>query len=1307
MTYGFGLNPRERQTRLLRGLANRCQAGLRLYQERIREQQLAEQSLQQEQQRETLHLRHTQQIDRHNRLLELDRKDEAASASYERGTLLAKRERAEVRSRLQKERKHLRKQFAAECQQQRAAAVEKYEKCKNDPEKYKNRQRQRIEQALRPILQLLTDGQQISVKRLGTPDVVIPPPEHSSLKTVEGGLPARGASEGEDITALLEEIEQCRQRAAHHLAAVKAAPGERWVESLGMLVVFITAALLWGGLVYLVKPEPFFPWMLGTIPAGGLMGMIVSMVLTPGIRRHTRLWLPRLAVECETAKQHGRQAFEVAKREAIEQAAALVQRREQEIKLAEDEKDRKTIEMDQRIDAELDSASAELNRRLGNVEAEFRGDIEALHQRTTETLNEWGQRVEWETKESKSQHHHQQCQQQVLHASQRDAIAERVRRGLQRGLQRVVDAERDFSQRFPPWETLITKEYQPTLPLGRLPVGWLRIQDYLRQSLQAEGIESATRLDVEKFLPKPLPSRLPVAMMVGREAGLLIECPAAQTEVARRLVQTILLRVLAAVPAGKVRLTLLDPLGRGQSFAPLMALADHDPELVGHRAWATVEHIEPRLKELTHHMEDILQSYLRDRFSTIDQYNALAGSMAEPYRIIAAMGLPNGLNTEAFQHLRALLDGGARCGISAIIVVDPNAPWPPELPRLPTERLLRLRIDEEGQCHHTEPLLAGLMLEVLPSPTNSLQADLVQQIGHAAAHQERVIVPFREITAGCDGKGVTDEGVTTPLGRQGVGRIIELELGEGVRQHVLIAGKTGSGKSSLLHTLITGACLRYTPDQLQLYLLDFKKGVEFKPYADLALPHARVIGIESEREFGKSVLERLDQELHRRGELFRAAGVQELGEYRRRTMQVLPRLMLVVDEFQELFVRDDKLAQDCTLLLDRLVRQGRSFGVHVILASQSLAGAYTLPRNTLGQMAVRIALQCSESDAGLILSDENTAARMLSRPGEAIYNDTSGLIEGNQPFQVAWVDHAVHTDLLRQLSQTYPNVQLETPSVVFEGNRPARWSAKAFHSALKETRAKCDSVGELCGVVGESVAIGPPVTVRLSRQAGRNVLIVAAEQELTRDVLGALLPSIVQDTKEKLKLIHFHGRPDNPHAPLVQSADYQLVNPRQSEPVIVALAEEVNRRLALGDDQPHPPQLLVIDPLERFRDLRHDEAAAYSFEANKAPGPGALATVLREGPTVGIHSIVCCAGAEGFTRWLSRASQHDLEIRILSRLSTSDSATLTDTADAASLGPAAMLMFDEAFATVNKVRVCNLPSMEELRTFESHFEKVL
>ena len=65
--------------------------------------------------------------------------------------------------------------------------------------------------------------------------------------------------------------------------------------------------------------------------------------------------------------------------------------------------------------------------------------------------------------------------------------------------------------------------------------------------------------------------------------------------------------------------------------------------------------------------------------------------------------------------------------------------------------------------------------------------------------------------------------------------------------------------------------------------------------------------------------------------------------------------------------------------------------MHVLLGSQTLGGSYSLPRATMGQMAVRVALQCNEADSSLILSEDNTAARLLTRPGEAIYNDANEL----------------------------------------------------------------------------------------------------------------------------------------------------------------------------------------------------------------------------------------------------------------------------------------------------------------------------
>ena len=739
------------------------------------------------------------------------------------------------------------------------------------------------------------------------------------------------------------------------------------------------------------------------------------------------------------------------------------------------------------------------------------------------------------------------------------------------------------------------------------------------------------------------------------------------------------------------KLTLIDPIGRGQHFTSFMALADHDPTLVGHRVWTTDAKIDARLGELAHHVEDVLQASLRDRFERIEDYNEVAGSMAEPYRVIAAVGFPEGLTRDSYRHLRALIHSGLRCGIFTILVCDESKPWPADIP-LPTgENLLQLRIDDDAKWHLDSEGLERLPFEPAPLPPAEMRSDLVENIGVAAVAASRVEIPLGHILSASDeGTGSTTDGIEIVVGSQGANRKLRLSLGEGVQQHVLIAGKTGSGKSTLLHSIITSGAHHYRPDELQFYLLDFKKGVEFKPYAETGLPHARVIGIESEREFGRSVLQRLDAELQQRGEKFRAAGVQELGEYRTATSDSMPRIMLVIDEFQELFVRDDRLAGDCAMLLDRLVRQGRSFGIHIVLSSQSLAGAYSLPRATLGQMAVRIAMQCSEADAALILSDDNTAARLISRPGEAIYNDAGGLLEGNQPFQVAWLSSQDHREMLGTITardQAYSE-QLAAP-VVFEGNRPCRWSPALAGAAIRGD----GSVG-FRGLLGESVEIGPPLSLELSRDTGRNVLLITPAE--SRGAILASTLSGLAKIQPQLEVVYFDGtRADDGEslAPWLANVGIKtkIVKTRDSEAELAQLSELIKER---GDEATDvAPIVVVVDPLERFRDLRQDESFNFSLDApgGSVGGGVALQTVLRDGPPANVFVFLVCGSAETLSRWLPRASQHDLELRILGQMNQSDSSLLIDTPMAADLSAATMLLYDDADGRINKFRQCDLP----------------
>jgi S-DNA-T family DNA segregation ATPase FtsK/SpoIIIE len=767
----------------------------------------------------------------------------------------------------------------------------------------------------------------------------------------------------------------------------------------------------------------------------------------------------------------------------------------------------------------------------------------------------------------------------------------------------------------------------------------------------------------------------------------MIRAAHGQMDQAVDLLHQVLWRMLSGTAGGRTKLTLIDPIGRGQNFTSFMSLADHDPTLVSHRVWTTENQIETRLGEIAQHTEDVLQSSLRDQFQRVEDYNQLAGSMAEPYQAVASVGFPEGLTRGGYKHLQALIESGVRCGVFVLMVCNDDQTWPSDLPMPSDRRLLELRVDADGHWKMHHEGLEGLNFLPAENVAAELRAELVKKIGTAATMSARVEIPLASILPTVGGTGSTDDGIDITIGSQGGHRTLALALGEGVRQHVLIAGKTGSGKSTLLHSIITSGAHHYTPEQLEFYLLDFKKGVEFKAYADSGLPHARVIGIESEREFGRSVLQRLDEELRHRGELFRSESTQDLSDYRAASGRPMARIMLVIDEFQELFVRDDKVAAECSMLLDRLVRQGRSFGIHVILSSQSLAGAYSLPRATLGQMAVRIAMQCSESDAALILSDDNTAARLIVRPGEAIYNDAGGLIEGNQPFQVAWLGSDQQRELLASIAQRdHSYTERLPPPVIFEGNRPCKWSPALASAAISDTVKASE---ELHGLLGEAVEIGPPVSLQLSRNAGRNVVMIPPV-EARAGLLSSILSGFAKSNPD-LEVIYFNGnRPNESQSlsPWLQRAGFNVksVKPRDCAPEMSRLVEIVKER---GDEaEGVHPIVVVIDPLDRFRDFRHEDAFNFSLDATQASMSGgqAMREVLKDGPPANVYCILVCGGAEIVTRWLPRQSQHDVELRIMGQLNASDSSLLIDSPIASELSTATMLLYDEPAGRISKFR---------------------
>lgn len=715
-------------------------------------------------------------------------------------------------------------------------------------------------------------------------------------------------------------------------------------------------------------------------------------------------------------------------------------------------------------------------------------------------------------------------------------------------------------QAFPDWETLAAGGWRPA---DAIPPS-VRFGRYLVDLAQLDGALSTD----ERLVPPETVFTLPALLPFPHASSLLLKFRGHQGRAAAIAVQqTILLRLLTLLPPGTLRLTILDPVGLGESFAGLMHLADYDEQLVHSRIWTETSQIEARLADLTEHMENVFQKYLRNEFATIEEYNLHAGEVAEPYQFLVISDFPAKFSDVAARRLTSILTSGPRCGVYTLLSADLAQPLPNNCRLADVQAQMRTLAWRDGAFYSVggeslrprgtpaggqeggpngEPApsdasrsfaSAAVPLLIDPPPPPEVFTAIVKMVGRESKDARRVEVPFSRVAPRAEQWWTHDSRreIDVPLGRAGATRLQHVRLGVGTSQHMLVAGKTGSGKSTFLHALITNVALHYSPEEVRFYLIDFKKGVEFKDYAACRLPHADVIAIESDREFGVSALQRLDAVLQERGELFRRHGVQDIAGYRHaQPDRPLPRILLVVDEFQEFFIEDDKLSQTASLLLDRLVRQGRAFGMHVILGSQTLGGAYSLARSTLGQVAVRVALQCSEADAHLILSESNTAARLLSRPGEAIYNDANGLVEGNHPFQVAWLPDDERERLLLRLAELARQRHLEAPPpIVFEGNVPSDPARNPelvtlLTAAYASTRAPSPASragGEATPLVtqrstlnaqlpplapptiwlGESVDIGPPTALTFHRHAGSHLLLIGGDGEAAFGVMATAL----------------------------------------------------------------------------------------------------------------------------------------------------------------------------------------------------------
>jgi DNA segregation ATPase FtsK/SpoIIIE, S-DNA-T family len=352
-----------------------------------------------------------------------------------------------------------------------------------------------------------------------------------------------------------------------------------------------------------------------------------------------------------------------------------------------------------------------------------------------------------------------------------------------------------------------------------------------------------------------------------------------------------------------------------------------------------------------------------------------AGMVAEHVVVLVDSYAPDA-DVAAVKHLDTLLERGAELAVTVIALVDDPA-------RVPSTCGARIELAPDGTATYREAgpdgraelavsadqmdRAAAEQLARWLAPLRLTSADagadlidtvrLVDLLGleHAGQVTPWEGLTVRDLVAGPGPSGAAmsweapardpAELLQTPIGIGADGSPLVLDLKDlaagGMGPHGILVGATGSGKSELLRSLVTGLAARHDPRLVNLVLVDFKGGAAFADLADLPHTVGLITNLADEPTLVDRMQAALRGELDRRQQLLRDAGnLDSIRDYH--TAQAasgfpadlpdLPYLLVIVDEFGELLAAKPEFI-DTFVAIGRL---GRSMGIHLLLATQRL-----------------------------------------------------------------------------------------------------------------------------------------------------------------------------------------------------------------------------------------------------------------------------------------------------------------------------------------------------------------------------------
>ena len=678
------------------------------------------------------------------------------------------------------------------------------------------------------------------------------------------------------------------------------------------------------------------------------------------------------------------------------------------------------------------------------------------------------------------------------------------------------------------------------------------------------------------------------------------------------MLHQLMLRLIHCIPVGHIEITAIDPLNLGTSLSPFLNLLNVKSLFPSQRVLTRSDDIEHGLAGLTDYVENLLQYHFKDKIKNWQTYNKLNTDNPLPYKMLLIFGIPAQLTDRSRWYLSRLLEHGPSCGVLPVLTINAD--------QLDERKFIPLRTAVHEHCKRMDAIVPTQILKQDVSeitivekhefwPQKSHLTAFLNLISEQYEHISKFKKVLNDLWENTDYLNTNATNVVqSPIGWTEDGNVVLFSIGGiNTQHHVLLAGRSGSGKSNLLHVLIHSLCHIYSPSELNIFLLDYKQGTEFSVYASPPLPQAKLVATESDPEYGLTVLAHLTQELEQRARIFKTASVRDYYEYRESSQIALPRILLIVDEFQILFSEGRQVSEKAEKMLTQLLRQGRAYGINILLATQTLKGIQSLSMSQMiSQIGCRIALSCSEEDSATILGNNNWEAAKLNSPPEGIINNSNGAKSANQKFLIPFADKDLCKKHIEQITREANRLGYSNTTKVFDGSKLPKMPPAAWFSS-KNTDAVELHLGEQLSFEAE------PLSITLAKRHCSNLLISGYNDTIHDGLLSSVLQSLY--TRNDFdEIVYFNGRKVEPlgASKYLNSTCYSVT---QHDNILNLKLSEIVSQLS------ESKRILIIDGLESTKEF-HSGSSFRSHKKNVPPSPEEnLKTILELGPSQGTFVI--------------------------------------------------------------------------------------